>query len=179
MSYTKKLALSGVFAGLALALMWIVSFVPSMDYALPAAAGMLTMLLVVEVGPSWSMGVYVVAATLALLLLPNKSAALFYAMFFGYYPALKALLERRLPVWLGWICKFAVFNGTIVSAYLLAVRVFGVDLDDFGEFGRYAELVLLATGNLAFFVYDKMVLSVFWMLYQRRWRKKLQHLLRR
>ena len=169
-----------MFAGLTLAVMWTGSFIPSMDYALPAMAGMLTLLLVLELKPVWALGVYAAAAALSLLLLPVKGAALLYAMFFGYFPVLKTLLERRLPKWLAWICKFAVFNAAVVSAYVLATKVFNIDLDDFGEtFGRYAKAVMLAVGNVTFFVYDHMVLSVFGSLYRKRWRRKLHKLMGR
>ena len=177
---TKNLAMCGVFAGLALALMFMISFIPSMDYALPAAAGALTLLLVLELNSVWALGVYAAAAALSLLLLPVKGVPLLYAMFFGFYPVLKSLLEGKCPKWLAWICKLAVFNGAVISAYVLATRVFNIDLDDFGEtFGRYAKAVMLAVGNASFFIYDYMVLSVFESLYRRRWRKKLHKLMGR
>jgi len=180
MTHTKSLALSGVFAGLTLALMWTGSFLPSMDYALPAAAGALTLLLVLELNSVWALGVYAAAAALSLLLLPVKGVPLLYAMFFGYFPVLKTLLEGKLPAWLAWICKFAAFNAAVISAYVLATKVFNIDLDDFGEtFGRYAKAAMLAIGNATFFIYDFMVLSVFEALYRRRWRKKLRKLMGR
>jgi len=180
MTKIKSLALSGVFAGLSLALMWTGSFIPSMDYALPAMAGMLTLLLVLELNSLWALGVYAAAAALSLLLLPTKGVPLLYAMFFGYYPALKSTLERRLPAWLAWICKLAAFNAAVVSAYVLATKVFNIDLDDFGEtFGRWAKIVMLAVGNFSFWMYDYMVLSVFAGLYRKRWRKKLHKLMGR
>jgi len=180
MTKIKSLALSGVFAGLTLALMWTGSFIPSMDYALPAMAGALTLLLVMELDVVWALGVYAAAAVLSLLLLPVKGVALFYAMFFGYYPALKTVLEGRLPAWLSWICKFAVFNAAVISAYMLATYVLNIDLEDFGEtFGRWAKAIMLAVGNLSFWMYDYMVLSVFAGLYRRRWRRKLHKLMGR
>lgn len=178
MTQTKKLALSGVFAGLTLALMWTGSLIPSMDYALPAVAGMFSLLLVMELNNGWVLGMYAAAAILSLLLLPSKSAALLYAIFFGYYPVLKGFVEAKLPKWLAWICKFAVFNAAVISAYWLATQVFAIDLDDFGEtFGRYAKIIVLAVANATFWVYDYMILSVFEMLYRRHWRKKLLRLM--
>jgi len=175
MTHVKKIALSGVFAGLSLALMWMVSFVPSMDYALPAAAGMLTLLLVAELGPAWPLGVYVAASALSALLLPNKMVALLYAMFFGYYPVLRHVLEKKLPKWLAWICKFAVFNAAMVAGYYLAVFVFNIELSDFGPtFGKYAAVIMLGMGNFSFILYDAMILSSFQALYIKRWRKKLR-----
>ena len=179
MSHTKKLALSGVFAGLTVAVLWVFSLVPYVDYALPAIAGMVTLLLVLEIGRVWSAAVYLAAAVLCNLLLPNKSIALFYAAFFGYYPILKSLLEDKLPKWLAWLCKFAVFNAAMVGAYVLATKLFDMELEDFGEtFGKFAKAIMLMVGNAAFAVFDTMVLSTFIVLYNRRWRKKLRRLMR-
>jgi len=177
MTHTKKLALCGVFTGLSLALMWMVSFVPSMDYALPAAAGMLVFLLVLELGPGWPAGVYVATSVLSALLLPNKSVALFYIMFFGGYPVLRWVFEAKMPKGLAWLCKFAVFNSTMISAYFLAVQIFGLELSDFGTFGQYAGLFMIILGNATFVIYDAMILSSLQSLYNKRWQKKLRHLL--
>ena len=178
MTHTKKIALCGIFAGLSLALMWMVSFVPWMDYALPAVAGLFVFALVIELGPLWPTGVYVATSILSALLLPNKNVALIYIMFFGGYPVLRLLLERRLPKWFAWICKLAVFNAMAVAAYYLAVFVFQFELSDFGpNFGRYAAIVMLAVGNFAFVLYDAAILSSFEALYTKRWRKKLRRLL--
>jgi len=177
---TKSLAMSGVFAGLAIALMWVLSFVPSMDYALPAAAGMLTLVLVIELGPLWALGKFLVAGIISVLLLPNKGVALVYVIFFGYYPALKYALEQKLPAWLAWILKYILFNIAVISAYYLATKVFGFDLSDFGPtFGKYAKAVMLGMGNVGFFLYDYIILGSFTLLYKKRWKKKLRRLMGR
>ena len=178
MTHTKKTALCGIFTGLSLALMWMGSFVPWMDYALPALAGMFVFALVIELGPLWPTGVYIATSILSALLLPNKNVALIYIMFFGCYPVLRLLLQRRLPKWLAWICKLALFNTAAVAAYYLAVFIFQIELSDFGpDFGRYAAIVMLAVANFAFLLYDAAILSSFELLYTKRWRQKLRRLL--
>lgn len=180
MQKTKSVALCGIFAGLTLALLWVFSFIPSLDYALPAAAGALILLLVVELGPPWALGVYLAAGTLSVLLLPNKIVALLYAMFFGYYPILKTVLERRLPAALAWVLKFLAFNAAAISAYYLVTELFSLDLSDFSPaFAKYAEAIMLVLGNAAFFLYDFMILSTFALLYRRRWQKRLRKLMGR
>jgi len=179
MTHTKKLALSGVFAGLTLALMWVFSFVPSLEYAIPALAGMISLLMVLELNHIWAIAVYGVAAMLSCLLLPDKGTAVVYTLFFGYYPILKSLLEQYLPKWLSWFCKFAAFNAAAIGLYFLVTKVFGLPFDNFGEaFGKYALLFMLAVLNAVFFVYDLFVLTTFTMLYERRWQKKMKHLMR-
>ena len=179
MTRIKSLALSGVFAGLTLALMWTGSFLPYMDYALPATAGALTLLLVLELSGVWALGVYAAVAALALLLLPAKGVPLLYAMFFGYYPVLRHVLGSKCPKWLTWALKFLAFNAAMVTAYWLAVKVLNIELEDFGPtFGKYAKAIMLALGNVTFLLYDKMILAAFELIYERRWRKRLRHLMR-
>ena len=177
MTHTKKIALSGVFTGLSLALMWTGSFVPGMDYVMPMVASMFTFVLVIELGPAWPAGVYLATSILVALLLPNKVLALIYIMFFGFYPVLRHLLQHKLPKWLAWALKLLVFNATMISAYYLAVFVFALDISDFGLFGQYAVLFMLVAGNFAFVLYDAAILSSFEVIYIKRWRKKLRRLM--
>jgi len=116
---------------------------------------------------------------LSCLLLPDKGIAVAYTLFFGYYPILKSLLEKYLPRWLVWVCKFAAFNLAAIGIYYLVTEVFGLPFDTFGKaLGKYTLLFMLAIGNATFFIYDLMVLSSFTMVYQRRWQKKMKHLMR-
>jgi len=179
MTNTKKLALSGILAGLTLALMWVFSFIPSMEYAVPAMAGMVSLLIALELNRIWAIAVYGVTAALSVLMLPTKGIAVLYTLFFGYYPILKSLLEQYLPKWLSLLCKFAAFNAAMVGIYFIVTKVFGIQLEFFGEtFAKYANIIMLAIGNAAFFVYDLFVLTSFTVVYQRRWQKKMKHLMR-
>jgi hypothetical protein len=176
---TKRLALCGVFAGLSLAVMWMISFIPTMDYALPAAAGMLTVFLVIEMSRRWAFGVFLVAALLSFLLLPSKTVPMLYASFFGYYPILKALLEEKLPRPLEWLCKQLAFNAAMAGTYWLGTKLFGLEFDDFGEeFGKYAPWILLGLGNGAFLLYDRIILNALVTIYLRRWQKRFARLLK-
>jgi len=178
MSHTKKTALCGVFTGLSLALMWTLSVIPWMDYVAPALAGMLVFVLVLHLNWRWAAAVYIASSVLAALLLPNKSIAVIYILVFGGYPLLRHALQI-LPKWLAWICKFAAFNVAMVAAYYFAVLLFGIDLAaDFGWFGRFALLIVLGLGNLTFWLYDAFILSIFELLYRKRWQKRLRHLLK-
>lgn len=178
MPQTKKLALSGVFAGLALAMMWLVSFIPAMDYALPAAAGLVAVPIIAELGLGWAGGVFLTAAPLAMLLLPNKTVPLLYAAFFGYYPILKAFLARHVPRWAERLLLQLVFNAAAVGSAYVGTRLLGLEPDEMPAFlGVYAPLVMLACVNLAFLAFDYCTAN-FWRMYEKKWRKKLQRALR-
>lgn len=178
MHQTKKLALCGVFAGLSLAIMWMISFIPAMDYALPAMAGLLVIPVISEYGRRWALGVYLAAGILGMLLVPNKIVPLLYVGFFGYYPILKSLFARRLPLWAERLLLQGIFNVAAVSAVLLGGWLFGIEGDDMlGFLGPYAPLVMLLCANIAFFAFDYAI-GNFWRVYDKKWRKKLQRMLR-
>lgn len=178
MTTTKKTALCGVFTGLSLALMWTLSVIPWMDYTAPALAGLLVFVLVLHLNWRWAAAVYVASSVLSALLLPNKSIAVIYILVFGGYPLLRHALQR-LPKWLAWLCKLAAFNAAMLASYYFAVFLFGIDLAaDFGWFGQFAILIVLALGNLTFLLYDAIILDTFALIYRKRWQKKLQHYLK-
>ncbi|MDR1464130.1 MAG: hypothetical protein LBJ11_02355 [Oscillospiraceae bacterium] len=176
MSQTKRLALCGVLAGLSVAVMWMIGLIPSMDFALPAVAGLLTLFAVIEVNRFWALGIYLVAGTLSFLLLPEKTIPLLYLLFFGYYPSLKSFLEQKLPRWLERILKMTSFNAAMAAFYFIASRLFSVSFEEFGDFGRWSALVMLGAGNVAFALYDFCAGSLV-TIYLRRWQKKFRRLL--
>ena len=149
-----------------------------------AFAGMLTLFCVIELGRSWAFGVYVAAALLSLLLLPNKEAAVLYTAFFGYYPIVKAILEgRRMPRILEYLLKLAVFNISFVAAYLLLVYAFGLPfnelmgVDETSAWARFAIPIFLVIGNVTFLILD-LLMTRMATIYLRFWQKKLHKMFR-
>lgn len=147
-----------------------VAIVPFLTYALPAVAGVLIVFMVIETDKKWAFGVYATVAILAMLLVADKEVAVMYLAFFGYYPILKAVIESKLPVVLGWIFKVASFIATMVAAYLLMINLMGVTIDEIEEFGMAAVPLLLGMGTVAFVMYD-ITLSKLIILYLNKFRK--------
>ncbi len=170
MKQSSKCALGGIVAALSLVMMISVAVIPFLTYALPAAAGMLIVFMVVETDKKWAFGVYCTVAILGMLLVPDKEVAVMYLAFFGYYPIIKSVLEARLGNALSWILKVAAFAATMVGAYALMIRFMGVTIDETEEFGVWAIPILLGTGTLAFVIYD-IALTKMITLYFMRWQK--------
>lgn len=173
MKQSSKTALGGIVSALSVALMMITALIPFMTYALPLLAGALLILMVIEINKRWAFVVYVAVSLLAMLVVPDKEAALFYALFFGYYPIIKAPLEKHLPNVVEWIIKALIFNAAAVSGYLLSTYVLGIPVDDTEIFGKYGLLILLALANAVFVAYDIM-LTKFITLYLVRFRKSFR-----
>ena len=94
---TKRLTVCAVLCALGVTLSWLGSLIGVLDLCTPLLASLLLVPIVIEYGKGYPWGVWLATAILALLLLPSKSPAAVYAVF-GYYPILKAHLERLRPL---------------------------------------------------------------------------------
>lgn len=176
LSNTSRTALGGIVAALSVVTMFLTAVIPTLTYALPAVAGVFLVLMVVDVGKKWALGVYAAVSILSLLILPDKEAAVMYVFFFGHYPIVKAVLEgTRLHGIVLWLVKLLVFNACVVLAYLVILYVFQLPFDELEEYGKWAAVGLLGLGNVVFVIYDVAVsrLVTLYMLKLRRYVRKL------
>lgn len=175
---SSKTALGGIVAALSVTMMFLTAVIPTLTYALPAAAGVLLIIVVIDVDKKWAFGVYAAVSLLSVLILPDKEAAVMYVFFFGHYPIVKALLEKtRLGKIALWVCKLLIFNASVVAAYLVIIYVFRIPFDDMGAFGKWTVWILLGMGNVVFLIYD-VALSRLVTLYMLKWRKAFRKILK-
>lgn len=150
-----KVALCGLSAALATICM-LLSAIPATEYAVPVIAGLLLLPVTLELGPKAGWAVYAAASLLTLLLAPLPEPKLLFVLFFGYYPIAKCHADR-LNRPLGWAIKFALFNVSVVAAYLLLKLLIGLPADAFMLFGVDLPLVFLLAGNLLLPLYDRAI----------------------
>ena len=158
----KQMALGGILAALAVTVMSLGGLIPVATYVCPMLCMMLgyTVLLFCGVRTAWAW--YGAVSLLGLLLGPDKEAAAVYC-FLGYYPILKPRMDKMK---LGLIWKAVLFNVSVCVMYWLLLNLFGLDglTEEFSELGRAMLWVLLAMGNVTFFLLDR-VLTIFgWKL---------------
>ena len=173
-SKASVLALCGILAALAVALMFLGGVIPFAAIACPVLASLVLIPVYAETGKKWSLLWYAAVAILGLLLAPDKEAAILFA-FFGYYPMLKKLFSRLPTAWLKWLVKFAYVNAAIFAAYSLMIFVFRMDAvsAEFAQMERYLLIVLLLLSNLSFLLYD-ILIDRLEILYHVRIRPKLK-----
>ena len=161
---TFAITFCAMLAALSLILLLAASFLPSGRLALAAVAGFLPAAAVLSAGGLRAgLACYIVTAALALLLLPDKFAALAYVILFGHYAVVKSLLERIPQPILIWVCKLVLCN----LLFALLIRLFGaVFLDNLPERLRMIPLLHLF-GSIAFVIYD-IVFSMLIRFYQQR-----------
>ncbi len=144
---TRRMAISAMLAALGVVLLGVGGFVEVLDLSAAALASLLCIYAVIEMGGAYPWMIWLVTAVLSLLLIPNKSPAVFY-LFIGFYPILKEKLEK-LPRLLSLLLKLLVFHGLPVLIWLVFKLFFPADLPP--------GLMLLVTyllGLAAFWMYD-------------------------
>lgn len=154
MNRTIQIALCGMIASLSTAVMLLAGFVPMAYFALPALAGVFAMVIVIEMHIGWAFSVFAVTGALSLLIVPDKRPVLLYLLFFGYYPIVKALIERIKIKIVAYLLKFALFNAAVIGTYFAALWLFSLPADAFVIFGVNIPWVLLIVANGIFILYD-------------------------
>lgn len=172
MKSSVKVALGGAVAALGLVLMFLTAIIPFGTFAFPAFAGMLMVVIVIEIGYGFSVAVYIVTAVLSFLLVPDKEAALIYTAFLGFYPIIKSLIERLPNKVMQYVVKLIIFNVCMVGAFFIAIHLLSIPKESFNLFGVYLPYVFLLLGNLAFLLYDFCITRIV-TIYLFKWHDKL------
>lgn len=81
-----------------------------LDYTIPAFAGFLMVVMIVETSPKWAVTTYFVVSALCLVITPNYEASMLFILFMGYYPILKFYLDQLNNKVFSWSVKYIVFN---------------------------------------------------------------------
>ena len=163
---SRQLAVGAVVSALAVVLLYISCLLPTLQLTVIAAAGILSAAVLIECGAARAALVYAAVTVLAFLLLPDKSSALFYALFFGHYPIVKYELERINRPALCWAAKLAVGNVCILLTLWL-ISLF------FPEWQfEYAAWIMWLACLLVFVLFD-LALTRLIAFYQFRIRPKI------
>jgi len=157
---TRRLALCGVLAALAAAVMLLGGVIPAATFCCPVLASLVLVPALERCGPRWALTLWAAVAVLGLLLCPDKEAAfLFLAL--GYYPILKPRLDRKKrPARIA--CKLLLFNAAVCAVYGFLLLVLRMDAlrAEFAATGKWLLLGLILGGNLVFFLYDLLLVRL-------------------
>lgn len=169
-----RISLGGIISAVCLMLMFCTGMFPMLDYTIPAFAGFLMVVMIVETSPKWAVTTYFVVSALCLVITPNYEASMLFILFMGYYPILKFYLDQLNNKVFSWSVKYIVFNLAAAVFFLAFQYVFtSVDLlEGMDMFGRFALPLLWLMGNAFFWLYDK-VLGQLVDLYVNWFRKKI------
>lgn len=150
-----RVALGGIVSALCLTVMFLSAVLPALYIAAPMLAGMLMLILAEEVSRAWGWLTYIAVSLLSLIVIPDKEAALMFILFFGYYPLLRAFLERIPQRGLRFAAKLLLYNVFLLADFWLTVYVLG--LPTFEDTAPWMYIALLAGANLLFQLYDRLL----------------------
>ena len=142
--------------------------------AMPAIAGVIGVIIVIEIGVKWAFAAYFVSAALTFILGINEAGMLF-ALFFGYYPIIKSIIEKIRVRVIKYIVKFALFNAAMIASYAILIAVFSLVALGFDT--MLFAWITLAIGNIFFILYD-ICISRIAALYCVKYRKYIKKLLK-
>lgn len=161
MSAVKKLTVSAILSALCVLFLFLGSLLPAVKVSAVAVAGLLPAVAVIHCGWFWASGVYIVAGVLSVLLLPDKTCAVWFLLVFGHYGIFKSLFERIPSRIAEWILKIALFAVCIALMFLFFKTFFLAALP------KYAEWMLFAGLLICFVLYD-IAFSALISFYSRR-----------
>ena len=152
---TKRIALGGMLAGVAVVIMCLGGLIPVATYICPMLCCMTQFLVFRFCGRRLAWTWFCVVSLLALVTGPDKEAVLVFIAI-GYYPILKPYFDRYK---FGILLKFVLFNVSIFTVYGIMIRFLGMDevLSENMEFGLIGLAVIVLLGNLTFFLLDKLL----------------------
>ena len=150
---TGRLTAAAVLTALSVVVLAVGSLVEVLDLSMAAIASLAVVFAVIELRGKYPYLVFAATSVLAILLLPGKTPALFYALFAGYYPLLKLVFEKHFSRPVSWVFKILSFLAAAALIVFLAIKLFTVSpLPSLPSPFMYVAVGLLLTA--VFVVYD-------------------------
>lgn len=171
---TQTISICGLFAALSVVIM-LLSHIGVLTYTVPALAGALLVIIFLEFNIKNAFTVFFAVSVLSFLLC-EKEAALCYILFFGYYPLIKAFIERLKSKVAQWVVKILLFTASFSVVVVLTIFVLGVPVDTMG-FGIYYIIAMIIAFEVMFVIYDfalTRVITFYLVLYREKFRKLMK-----
>ncbi len=148
-SFDKRIVVSGVLVALSVIILYLGCAIEVLDLTMSAIVSLLVVVIVIEMGYKYAWFAYLATSILSLLLLPQKTPAIFYTCFMGFYPIIKSHVERINSAVLRWIVK--LITGNIALAAMFWLISFFTPHEFEGGWMLIGTYIL---GLLAFIMYD-------------------------
>ena len=155
MKKTALLSTSAILSALGVVILLLGSIIQILDLSMAVIASIIIIYAMIELRGYWPYLIYAVTSVLSLLLLPDKFVAVVYALFFGYYPALKFIFEKKLPRVAEWIAKLAVFNLSLSAVVFISVKLLHLPSEEL-----FFGWLLYLGGNFVFVIYDMALTNI-------------------
>ena len=170
--HTRRIAVSGMMAALATAILLMGGVIPAATFAGPALAGLLVVPVYVEGGQRLALGAWIAVSALSLMLCGHNEAALLLA-FRGWDRAVKWPLDAWLRGWRAALLKLLMWNASAAAMAALIFYVVRMDqvLAEYREMSLAMLVAFAVLANVTMLLYDRL-LGVMSIIYQRKIRQK-------
>lgn len=176
MKESSKASICGIVSALAVVVMLCTYISPLLVYTAPPFAGLLLLLIVNELGYKWALGTFFSISILSVFVIADKESAVFFTMFFGYFPILSIFLNNALKnKVIRYLVKLLIFNFACLLSVLTSVYVFGISYDDLFEDGVLHLILFVFAMNVLFVVYNRLI-NALQILYLSRFQKRFRKL---
>lgn len=165
---SRQMALCGVLCALAVVLLALGGVVPIATFCAPVLAMAALLPVLEEVGPRLAAAAWIAVALLALVLDPDREAALVY-LFFGWYPLLRPRIAALPSRAARAAARIGICTGVCLLLYGVVWRVLG--LPEEPAAGGF-QILLLALANITFLILDR-ALGRVTLLWRRKLRRRL------
>ena len=167
---SRKVVLCGVLCGLAVVVLLLGGLFSLAVYCAPLLAMAVLLPVLEEYGPGTAGAAYGAVAILALLLVPDREAALVY-VFFGWYPLLRPRIAAlpSLPVRL--VCRLGVCGLSMFLLYGVTIRLLGLTAVTEELGGGWLTAALAVMGCAVFLLLD-LALGRLTVLWRRKLRRR-------
>ena len=165
-SFDKRIVICGVLVALSVIILYLGCAIEVLDLTMSAIVSLLVVVIVIEMGYSYAWLAYIATSILSMVLLPQKTPAIFYACFMGFYPIIKSYVERIGSAALRWVVKLLVGNAAMCLMLLLMSLFVPDELE-----GTWIVIFTYVLGIVAFVLYDvaltKLITLYFRMIRER------------
>lgn len=144
---TKQLTLGGILVALTLIFLYIGSIIPTNRLTFLTLASCLIPIAIISISLKSALLIYLSSFLLGILILP-KNLIILYGLFFGFYGAVKSIIEKKNNLPIEIILKLVFFNLSLILIYFLGNLVLGAIVNNMPI------IVLWFIAQIAFLVYD-------------------------
>ena len=151
----RRVALGGLLAAAAVVIMCLGAMIPVATYVCPMLCSMTQFIVLRYCGKRLAGVWFAVVSLLALLMGPDKEAAMVF-LAIGYYPLIKQRIDNSK---LHGILKMLFFNISILIVYAIMVHLLGMQevAAENTELGVMGLVIILVLGNVTFFLQDRLL----------------------
>lgn len=149
----KRTAYSSVTSALVTVILILGGFFDMLDLSCASAAALIIHVVYTETGAKNALLVYAVSALLSNLLLPMRSCPVLFLAFFGFFPILRGVLQKKINhEKLTYVLLLLFYNADMILLFTVFKGIFGVQNEP-----AYMYALLLFSANLFYVCFELLI----------------------